>query len=464
MLVAGPVGWLPWAAWVHARMPAWWVMPVIASGLLLAAAACLPGRPSPGTAPEPAGPPLWPPLWPTRHHGATVALGLGLLLILEPLLHLAVLAYLAHAPAPGAADLLLPVSGSTTAGGMALRIAVLCLIVPMAEELFFRGRVLPLLATRIGPRGALTFTSLAFAVAHGSPISCLVALPLGLMLGWLRLRHRDLGACVLVHQAHNALFVLAGPGLVTAPLSTVVLAIGGALMLTLAALHTTHRWRAIPAGLALAATMAVLVPPLLALKDRWWAAGVARLAERSRIDPAHLVARLEQQWRHGRLTAERSANLVKRLGASGSEAARCARLLLEGGDARYPDLDDALSDLQAAARITEPPAGLRAAVLAIGRQWPRALAIVATEEPEAVAALLGPDGAGPAISSASGGDRKRLLSALEQAWPGRLASVLLALPPSEVTAQEHRHLRQHYPDADALVEALDPARRVAWRP
>ncbi|MBN8525597.1 MAG: CPBP family intramembrane metalloprotease, partial [Planctomycetes bacterium] len=284
---AAPPSWLPWGAWVRGVMPAWWTLPLIACALLVAGAACLPGAPAAAQTPE------RPRLWPTQHRADAVALGLGLLLLLEPLLHLAVLAYLARFTAPGAEEVLLPVPVGSDPGQLGLRILVLCVLAPVAEELFFRGRLLPWLADRIGPWAALSCTSLAFAVAHGSPVSCLVAAPIGVLLGWLRLQRRDLGACVLVHQAHNGLFILAGPALVTAPVSTAVLAAGGALMLSIALAHTRLGWRALPLGLGLAAVLALATPPLLAAKDRWWADGAARLAGRSRSLPESFVHRLD---------------------------------------------------------------------------------------------------------------------------------------------------------------------------
>ncbi len=457
--VAGPGSWLPWGGWVRAQLPAWWWLPMIASALLLAAAACLPGRPR-DAAPVPTGRPLWP----TQHKAEAVALGLGLLLMLEPILHLTVLGYLTRAHAPGAEDILLPGASARSPGEFGLRIAVLCVLAPVAEELFFRARLLPLLAARLGPWTALSFTSLAFAVAHGSPISCLVAAPVGVLLGWLRLRHRDVGACVLVHQAHNGLFLLAGPALVTAPLSAAVLAVGGALMLTLAALHGRNRLRAVPAGLALAAALALAVPPLLALKDRWWAEATARLAGRSRSEPGALVARLDAQRRRGRLTGERAKALRERLDPLGSAAARAARLWFDGATCQAGDEDEAAEDLRAAALVRDPPPSLGQAVVALGKAWPDSLAAVASEEPEAVARLLTPAGAAQAIVAGAGSPRKRLLAALETAWPGRLGSVLLALPAEHITGLERRHLRLHYPDAEALIAGLDSQRRAAWRP
>lgn len=453
--VSGPPSWLPWGAWVRGLLPqAWWLLPVIASGLLLAAAACLPGRPAAGQATSR--------LYPTVHRAEVVALGLGLLLLLEPLLHLLVLAFLAGGPAPGGAELLLPGGQPGQAPTLFARILILCALVPVAEELFFRGRLLPLLAGRIGVWGALSCSSLLFAAAHGAPITCLVALPIGLLLGWLRLRHRDLGACVLIHQAHNALFVLAGPALITAPLTMAVLAIGGCAMLTLAAMHSRLGWRAIPIGLAVAALLAALTPGLLTLKDRLWAEGVARLAERASAEPAPIVLRLDAQARRGRLTAARSALLRAHLDDRGADAARAVRLWLDAEAAEAASEDEAWADLHAAARVGAPPPRLAAAATAIGLRWPEALAGVAQEEPAIVAAWLGPAGADRALRAVRGRERKLLLAALEHAWPGRLASVLLALPAEAVTPLDRRHLRQHYREAEALINALDPARQAAW--
>jgi membrane protease YdiL (CAAX protease family) len=455
---AGPPSWLPWGGLVRAHMPAWWTLPVLASAMMLAGAACLPGRLQPGdpAQPGPADP------WPTVHRADAVALGLGLLLLLEPLLHLAVLGYLTRFSAPGADDVLLPGPVGTDPSALALRIGVLCILAPVAEELFFRGRLLPWLAGRIGPWAALSCTSLAFAVAHGSPITCLVAAPIGFLLGWLRLHRRDLGACVLVHQAHNGLFILAGPSLVTAPVSAAVLAIGGALMLTLATAHTRLGWRSIPAGLGLAAMLAVAVPPMLMLKDRWWSDGLAHLAARQRSNPEMLVHRLDAQRRRGRLTEARATLLLQRLQSVDSDAGRALRLLLDGASAQAADLDEAFADLMAAARVSDPPTTLANAAGSIGVQWPQALAALADEDPALVAIWLGPDGAARAISAANTRERKHLLAALERVWPGRLASVLLALPPEAVTPIERRHLRMHYADADDLIQALDEPRRSAW--
>ncbi len=209
--------------------------------------------------------------------------------------------------------------------------------------------------------------------------------------------------------------------------------------------------------------LALAVPPMLALKDRWWSEGLAHLAARQRSNPEILVHRLDAQRRRGRLTETRAALLQQRLQTVDSDAGRALRLLLDGQSAQAADLDEAFADLMAAARVADPPASLALAAGSIGVQWPQALAALADEDPALVAIWLGPDGAARAISAANTRERKHLLAALERVWPGRLASVLFALPPEAVTPIERRHLRMHYPDADALIRALDEPQRTVWQ-
>ena len=448
--VSAPAAWLPWNRSLHALATSWWMVPALASSLLLIASALLPARP--GDHPE----------GPLVHRQETVALGLGLLLLLEPALHLAVLGLLALRRVPGAEGILLPGPSAGSPGALLVQVGLLCLLAPLAEELFFRGRLLPWLAGRLGRASALSLTTLAFAVAHGSPVSCLLAVPVGLVLGWLRLAHRDLGACVVVHQVHNGLVLLAGPALFTLPLSAAVLLGGGIALLALAAAHGRTGWRALPAGLAMGAALALALPPVLALKDRLWAIGTARLLATVpfKANPDLILASLDRERRRGRLTAGRSALLRERLGPG--EAALAVRLLLDGATAQAASEAEATALLAAAALINSPPLPLAEAAAAIGTAWPGVLAELATGDPPMVAAWLGRERALAAILAAHGPDRRRLLAALEQVWPGQLAGLLLAMPAAQVTPIDRRHLRANYPDADALIDDLDPARRAAW--
>ena len=105
------------------------------------------------------------------------------------------------------------------------------LIVPLCEELFFRGYLQGALS-RYGAVRACVAVALLFAVAHGLSMNLLCYALLGLMLGALTLRTGSVLAPLLVHMAYNAaLALLAACGLGAlmtglAPLSCLLRLIG----------------------------------------------------------------------------------------------------------------------------------------------------------------------------------------------------------------------------------------------
>lgn len=80
------------------------------------------------------------------------------------------------------------------------------LLVPAAEELFFRGYLLGALA-RYGRKEAAAACALVFALMHGD-VLILPHAALGLLLGLIVLRTDSLLASVIVHAAYNAAIVL----------------------------------------------------------------------------------------------------------------------------------------------------------------------------------------------------------------------------------------------------------------
>jgi len=85
--------------------------------------------------------------------------------------------------------------------GMLLSVA---LIVPFAEELFFRGALFGAL-TRSGPAFmAIWTTSIAFALAHQEPRNWAPLLLVALALGWLRSLGGSIWSGVALHAAFNA--------------------------------------------------------------------------------------------------------------------------------------------------------------------------------------------------------------------------------------------------------------------
>ena len=81
------------------------------------------------------------------------------------------------------------------------------LIVPLCEELFFRGYVQGALAC-YGEKRVAAFVALAFALAHGVSINLPGFFLLGLLLCALTLRTGSLLASLLVHGLYNATLVL----------------------------------------------------------------------------------------------------------------------------------------------------------------------------------------------------------------------------------------------------------------
>ncbi|HKK50875.1 MAG TPA: CPBP family glutamic-type intramembrane protease [Myxococcota bacterium] len=94
-----------------------------------------------------------------------------------------------------------------------------CVLAPLAEEILYRGLVLPAWARSwLGPSGASVAISMLWAISHVQyRLSYMIEIfVLGLVLSWLRLRYRSLAPCLALHASNNALamtisaFVLSG--------------------------------------------------------------------------------------------------------------------------------------------------------------------------------------------------------------------------------------------------------------
>jgi uncharacterized protein len=93
----------------------------------------------------------------------------------------------------------------------ALAAFVVVLFVPFAEELFFRGLGVGLLAFA-GPVVAISVPAVAFGLAHGIPLALPTLILLGGGLAWIRYRSTSVWPCFLAHATWNgiALAVAAG--------------------------------------------------------------------------------------------------------------------------------------------------------------------------------------------------------------------------------------------------------------
>jgi uncharacterized protein len=78
-------------------------------------------------------------------------------------------------------------------------------VAPLFEEILFRGVLLPVLGTWLGPNGAVALSAALFAAAHLSLGEWIPLFLLGIGLGVLRLRSGRLASCVLLHALWNSL-------------------------------------------------------------------------------------------------------------------------------------------------------------------------------------------------------------------------------------------------------------------
>ena len=115
----------------------------------------------------------------------------------------------------------LPTPSRSSAEALAIAAAA-ALIIPIGEELFFRGFTLTAWLRDLGPRSALIRSAVFFALIHIANINDVgsfgegfaqallqtaIILPVGLVLGWLFLR-RGMAAAIAGHVTYNSLLLV----------------------------------------------------------------------------------------------------------------------------------------------------------------------------------------------------------------------------------------------------------------
>ena len=98
---------------------------------------------------------------------------------------------------------------ATSPARTALAALVLGVLAPTVEELIFRGLVYGYVEGRFGGVAALIVSSLLFASAHVEWIHMALVLPIGLLLGWVRMRSGSLWPTIAAHIANNCVAVIA---------------------------------------------------------------------------------------------------------------------------------------------------------------------------------------------------------------------------------------------------------------
>jgi membrane protease YdiL (CAAX protease family) len=126
-----------------------------------------------------------------------ILLVLGLSFVLEPILH-------AGEEQGYAPDVWRP----EHARAFFVNGVVAATFVPFAEELFFRGLGVRVLAF-LGSTAAMVGTALVFGLAHGILVALPVLVAFGFALAWVRLRSDSVWPGVVAHGLFNALAVVA---------------------------------------------------------------------------------------------------------------------------------------------------------------------------------------------------------------------------------------------------------------
>lgn len=97
------------------------------------------------------------------------------------------------------------------AGGSALRtmayILYGCLIAPVTEELLMRGFALKNLS-RVSQRFGILMTAFLFGVIHENVPQFLLSFPLGILLGYITIRHNSVVPAIIVHIAVNTVSIV----------------------------------------------------------------------------------------------------------------------------------------------------------------------------------------------------------------------------------------------------------------
>lgn len=99
-------------------------------------------------------------------------------------------------------DEILPEGKSDIIADM-VRIGISCMIVPIAEEIVFRGLAFGRLAKAYSKQTAIICSALIFAVGHGNLEQGIYTFFMGLLFAFLYCRYKTIGAPIIVHMIFN---------------------------------------------------------------------------------------------------------------------------------------------------------------------------------------------------------------------------------------------------------------------
>lgn len=98
--------------------------------------------------------------------------------------------------------------GALTQQDLLLLLFLIAVVAPIAEELFFRGMLYPLLRRRWSAPVAIGVNGLLFALIHVIPVILPGLFFVGIVLAWVRERSGSLWPCIFLHALQNGVVLL----------------------------------------------------------------------------------------------------------------------------------------------------------------------------------------------------------------------------------------------------------------
>lgn len=96
-------------------------------------------------------------------------------------------------------DLMKNIDGSTTSSILIYTI----ILAPVFEELIFRGLIMDFSRYGFSVSASIVITAVSFGIFHGNVIQCCYAIPLGLVLGYVRMCRGKLSDSIVLHIIIN---------------------------------------------------------------------------------------------------------------------------------------------------------------------------------------------------------------------------------------------------------------------
>ena len=78
-------------------------------------------------------------------------------------------------------------------------------VAPVAEELFFRGFMLPGISKRLGKGWGIVISAFIFSLVHLKPGALVPIFLLGLLLAWLYIKSKSIWPCIFAHFTYNSI-------------------------------------------------------------------------------------------------------------------------------------------------------------------------------------------------------------------------------------------------------------------